>query len=112
MAKVARCSRLAAARTNPPDTANPVLLRLLDELPGHAALGLAESGTLSELPALERAYKSTTGWEREADRADDGRNSQADEEETLNLPPVWVGKTGVLLASSNPPARWRAETCK
>jgi hypothetical protein len=56
---------LAAARTNPPDQANPVLLRLLDELPGHAALGLAESGTSSELPALERAYMSATGWERE-----------------------------------------------
>jgi hypothetical protein len=56
---------LAAARTNPPDQANPVLLRLLDELPGHAALGLAESGTASELPTLERAYKAAKGWERE-----------------------------------------------
>ena len=56
---------LAAARTNAPDAANPVLVRLLAELPGHAALGLAESGTPKELPALRRAREQASGWERE-----------------------------------------------
>jgi HEAT repeat protein len=56
---------LAAARTNPPEVANPVLVRLLDELPGHAALALAETGGPGEVEALHRAYRTATGWERE-----------------------------------------------
>src|SRR5713101_2077854 len=56
---------LAAARTNPPEVVNRVLVRLLDELPGHAALALAETGGPRELDALRRAYASATGWERE-----------------------------------------------
>jgi len=56
---------LAAARTNPPDVVNPVLVRLLDELPGHAALALAETGGPGEVEALRGAYQRATGWERE-----------------------------------------------
>jgi HEAT repeat protein len=56
---------LAAARTSAPAAANPVLVRLLAELPGHAALGLAESGTPKERPALRRAREQASGWERE-----------------------------------------------
>jgi len=56
---------LAAARTNPPDVVNPVLVRLLDELPGHAALALAETGGLGEVKALRGAYQRATGWDRE-----------------------------------------------
>jgi len=56
---------LAAARRNPPMLANPVLLELLDDLPGHVALALAESGQLSELEALETKYTTTAGWEKQ-----------------------------------------------
>ena len=56
---------LAAARANPPEIVNPILVRLLDELPGHVALALAETGGLGELDALRRAYANATGWERE-----------------------------------------------
>lgn len=53
---------LAAARRSPREDANRALLRLLDELPGHAALGLAESGGGQELAVLERRYPSAKGW--------------------------------------------------
>jgi HEAT repeat protein len=56
---------LAAARTNPPEVVNPVLIHLLDELPGHAALALAETGAHRELEALRVAHRSATGWERD-----------------------------------------------
>src|SRR6266566_255735 len=56
---------LAAARTNRPEVVNPILVRLLGELPGHVALALAESGGVTELDDLRRAYASATGWERE-----------------------------------------------
>jgi len=56
---------LAVARTSPPDIANPALVRLLAEMPGHAALGLAESGGLGELAPLKQAYHRAQGWERE-----------------------------------------------
>lgn len=56
---------LAVARTLPPDIANPVLVRLLGEIPGHAALGLAESGGPGELAALKQAYHRAQGWDRE-----------------------------------------------
>lgn len=55
---------LAAARTNPPAKVNPALVELLAELPGHAALALAETGTPAELPALERAYTTARDWQR------------------------------------------------
>jgi hypothetical protein len=55
---------LAAARTNTPDRVNPVIVQLLGELPGHAALALAESGTTAELPPLERAYANSRDWHR------------------------------------------------
>ncbi len=56
---------LAVARTSPRTIANPILVRLLADLPGHAALGLAESGGPEELAALKQAYKKAHGWERE-----------------------------------------------
>jgi len=56
---------LAAERTNPPEVVNPILVRLLHELPGHAALALAETGGSKDLDALRRVYASATGWERE-----------------------------------------------
>ncbi len=56
---------LAAARTNPPGVANPVLVAMLGELPAHAALALAETATVQELPALEQAYANSSGWQRE-----------------------------------------------
>jgi hypothetical protein len=55
---------LAGARTNHPEVVNPVLVDLLTELPSHAAMALRESGTAAELPALERAYSSSSGWQR------------------------------------------------
>ncbi|MCC7387822.1 MAG: hypothetical protein IT431_03550 [Phycisphaerales bacterium] len=56
---------LALARTSPPGRANVALASLLGSFPGHAALGLAESGTSAELPALEAAYGATSGWEHD-----------------------------------------------
>lgn len=52
---------LAAARLAGED-ANPVLLKLLEELPGHAALALAETGGEQELRALETKYLTSEGW--------------------------------------------------
>jgi len=61
---------LAAARLAPAAEANRVLVELLDQLPGHAALGLEESGGIAELQALQARSASTTGWVRKAlDRA-------------------------------------------
>ncbi|MCU0649590.1 MAG: hypothetical protein MUF00_16475 [Gemmatimonadaceae bacterium] len=55
---------LALARRVQPSQANPILLELLDEMPGHVALALAESGGVAELSALEHRYTSTAGWEK------------------------------------------------
>lgn len=55
---------LAAARLASPEAANPVLVSLLDELPGHAAMALAESGQHAELQELETKYGSIDGWAR------------------------------------------------
>jgi hypothetical protein len=55
---------LALARTNPPAGAIPLLIEFLGDLPGHAALGLAECGTPSELPALAHAAERLTGWQK------------------------------------------------
>jgi len=56
---------LAAARRAGPAQANPVLLALLDEMPGHIALALAESGGQRELHALEGKYATARGWEKQ-----------------------------------------------
>lgn len=56
---------LAVARTSPRHLANEVLVELLTEMPGHAALGLAETGRREELGALHRAYYTARGWEKE-----------------------------------------------
>lgn len=56
---------LAAARHNAAPVANPVLLGLLDQLPGHAAMALAETGGHREIRELERKYEEARGWERE-----------------------------------------------
>lgn len=53
---------LAVARTSPASDANSVLLALLEEMPGHAALALAESGTAEELRVLEARLASAKGW--------------------------------------------------
>lgn len=52
---------IALARLVPADIANPMLLSLLGELPIHAAMGLALSGTPNELGALEAARDQTKG---------------------------------------------------
>lgn len=53
---------LAAARHNAATVANPVLVGLLDQIPGHAALALAETGHRHELEVLERKYAAASGW--------------------------------------------------
>jgi hypothetical protein len=55
---------LALARIAPRDVANPVLLRHLDEMPGHVALGLAESGGMAEAEALRHKATREKGWVR------------------------------------------------
>lgn len=52
---------IALARLVAAEIANPVLVSLLGPLPIHAAAGLAVSGTLSELAALEAARDNTKG---------------------------------------------------
>ncbi len=56
---------LAVARTSPPSIANPLLLTMLTELPGHAALGLAESGTIAEVAVLEAVAAKLEGWQQQ-----------------------------------------------
>ncbi len=53
---------LAVARLAPPEVANPILLGLLDDLTGHVAMALAESGGPEEAAALERLSSGTDGW--------------------------------------------------
>jgi len=61
---------LAAARLAPPEQANPVLLELIDELPGHVAMALAESGGRQELAVLEQPRPAVARWVgREIERA-------------------------------------------
>lgn len=55
---------LAVARHVPREEANVALLGALDEMPGHAALALAECGGTKELQHLERKYDEVSGWER------------------------------------------------
>lgn len=56
---------LAVARRAPRVLANPILVGLLDDLPGHAALALAESGEQQEVRALEVKYPTASGWEKQ-----------------------------------------------
>lgn len=61
---------LALARIATTRVANEVLLRHLDELPAHVALGLAESGGAAEVNALKRKAQTEKGWVRkEIERA-------------------------------------------
>jgi hypothetical protein len=55
---------LTLARIAPRELANPILLEHLDEMPGHIALGLAESGGLPEAAVLRRKAAGETGWIR------------------------------------------------
>lgn len=53
---------LAVARTSSPSEANRALAGLLDEIPGHAAIALAESGGPQELVLLRAKAPKTKGW--------------------------------------------------
>lgn len=53
---------LALARIAPSSVANPVLVTYLEEMPGHVALGLAESGGRLEAELLERQARTEHGW--------------------------------------------------
>ena len=55
---------LALARLAPAETAAPILLSLLDELPGHVAAALAEVGREAELHALQDRVGQVDGWEK------------------------------------------------
>lgn len=58
---------LALARLAPRETSLPILVPLLDELPGHVASALAEVGGATELKELQaRARTVDKDWEREA----------------------------------------------
>ena len=57
---------LAAVRHNPPELANPILVSLIDDLPSHVALALAESGGEAEIEALQRQYEKSDGWVNKA----------------------------------------------
>ncbi len=55
---------LALARLAPGETARPILLSLLGELPGHVAAALAEIGGEAELQALQDRVDQVKGWEK------------------------------------------------
>lgn len=55
---------LALARIAPNNVANAILLEHLEEMPGHVALGLAESGCDAEKEAMKRKALSEKGWVR------------------------------------------------
>jgi hypothetical protein len=57
---------LAAVRHNPPELANPILVKLISDLPGHVALALAESGGKAEMEALQGQYEKVDGWVKKA----------------------------------------------
>jgi hypothetical protein len=61
---------LALSRIAPREIANAILLEHLDEMPGHVALGLAESGGPAEAEVLRRKAAGEKGWIRkELERA-------------------------------------------
>jgi hypothetical protein len=53
---------LAVARTSPAEEANRALLGLIEELPGHVAIALGESGGPKELALLQAHLPKTKGW--------------------------------------------------
>lgn len=53
---------LALARLVPPQRANPILLSLFDEFPGHVALALTESGGPAELEFLRSVLDKNSRW--------------------------------------------------
>jgi hypothetical protein len=55
---------LALARLATPETAMPILLSLLDELPGHVAIALSEHGGAVELQALQDRVNGVDGWQK------------------------------------------------
>jgi hypothetical protein len=55
---------LAVARMVSPQTANDVLLSIYDQLPGHVALSLGESGGERELKFLRDKRDRYKGWIR------------------------------------------------
>jgi hypothetical protein len=55
---------LALARLAPAELALPVLLSVLDELPGHVAIALGEVGGASELGALRSRIGNVSKWEQ------------------------------------------------
>lgn len=55
---------LALARIAPSEVANVVLMRYLEEMPGHVAMGLAESGGNEEARRLTAMVPATKGWVR------------------------------------------------
>jgi hypothetical protein len=61
---------VALARVAPHETANPVLLEHFEEMPGHVALALADSGGAAEATFLREESHRFKGWVRkEIDRA-------------------------------------------
>jgi hypothetical protein len=55
---------LALARIAPSGVANAVLVKHLDDMPAHVAIGLAESGGPAEAELLRRKANSEKGWIR------------------------------------------------
>ena len=55
---------LAVARIASPQIANETLISIYDQLPGHVALALAESGGERELKFLEDKRDRSKGWVR------------------------------------------------
>ena len=52
------------ARVSPPETSLPVLMSVLDELPGHVATAIGEVGGVAELNALQSRVGDVQGWEK------------------------------------------------
>jgi hypothetical protein len=57
---------LALARIAPRSISIPILLSMIEELPGHVADALAEVGGPDELTWLRRVCGQTRGWQRKA----------------------------------------------
>jgi hypothetical protein len=61
---------LAVARHVPREEAIPILLDVLEDLPGHVAMALGKIGDVRVLEALESQRAVTSGWTRkEIDKA-------------------------------------------
>lgn len=55
---------LALARTAPADEANRTILEVFDQMPAHAAIGLAESGGAAEMAMLRSRASREKDWVR------------------------------------------------